>query len=208
MTRRDDRREIEEGVDQHESGRSSFPREPASQRSARTDEVDRYRSATIDRPAPKPSRAFDPKKRNGAQRKPVMAMATRLARAIKTDRALPNRERAMLRARVHQFPVGYDRMDYPPEAKTRFQPSKQDLADYLPVMAHYAALPADLQAVIAWVALGDSMTTAAWRYGRHFKETISHDECRARYWIAVAQCAERDACDSRSGDPAADPAAR
>ena len=136
-----------------------------------------------------------PKLPTTVQKKQLGALSTmrrRIERAIKTDRALPDRERAQMKVRVHPFIVGYDRWDWPPAAQTRFTPNRHDLDDYLPAMALLAKLPEDLRQIVMWAALGDSFASVAWRFARKYPETPNADECRARFWIAIARCVEID----------------
>lgn len=70
------------------------------------------------------------------------AIERRLLRALATDRALPDRERSRLRVRSGWPETCPGPGDYPPEAVTRFRPTKADLDDYLVVMGWFVRLDA------------------------------------------------------------------
>lgn len=65
---------------------------------------------------------------------------SRLIRALMTDRALPDTDRAKLKVRSNWPETGYGPGDYPPEIRTRWTPFPQDIADYLTAMAWFASL--------------------------------------------------------------------
>lgn len=79
---------------------------------------------------------------------------SRLIRALMTDRALPDTDRNKLKVRSNWPETGYGPGDYPPEIKTRWEPFKQDIADYLTAMGWFARLMGHERRLIRYRARG------------------------------------------------------
>ena len=79
---------------------------------------------------------------------------SRLIRTLMTDRALPDTDRNKLKVRSNWPETGYGPGDYPPEIKTRWEPFKQDIADYLTAMGWFARLMGHERRLIRYRARG------------------------------------------------------
>lgn len=73
-------------------------------------------------------------------RSPLDRFEARLLNAWRVDRALPDADRAKLRVRSQWPETRPGPGDYPPEQITRYRPTREDVADYLVVMAFIARL--------------------------------------------------------------------
>lgn len=89
----------------------------------------------------------------------------RLLRALKTDRALPDTDRAKLRVRIQWPATAPEPGDYPPEISLRWQPFPEDVADYLVAMAWFAALPGFEKSLVRRRAAGASFARMAQEAG-------------------------------------------
>jgi hypothetical protein len=90
----------------------------------------------------------------------------RLLRALKTDRYLPDRERAQLRVRVFGLDTEPAPGDWPAGISTRWSPFPQDTQDYLVAMAWFAALTKRERMLIKQRAMGWSFVRIGDERGR------------------------------------------
>lgn len=119
---------------------------------------------------------------------PVTRFEARLLTAWRVDRALPDTDRAKLRVRSTWPATRPGPGDYPPEQVTRFQPSREQVADYLVVMPHIARLSRVMRRVTRLRADGYGYLAIA--HVLRQREGIDQDERHARtlYRRALVAC--------------------
>lgn len=113
---------------------------------------------------------------------PAAECETRLLRALLTDRALPDRERAALRVRANWPPYMHEPGDYPPAVSLRWRPTKQDVDDYLVAMGWYVGLDPHERRIVRWRALGRSFKSIGQDLGGR-----SDEHARRAYHRALAR---------------------
>lgn len=94
----------------------------------------------------------------------------RLLRALKTDQALPDTDRAKLAVRANWPATGYEPGDYPPAINLRWRPFHEDVEDYLTAMAWFAALMGFERRLVRWRAAGFSFARIGEREGNRSDE--------------------------------------
>lgn len=93
------------------------------------------------------------------------ALEARILLAFRVDRALPDRERSLMRVRANWPATGYEPGDYPPQITTRFRASPAQVDDYLVVMKWVAQLEALERRALLLRSLGLTFKTIAERLG-------------------------------------------
>lgn len=106
----------------------------------------------------------------------------RILRAIKTDRALPDTDKAKMAVRANWPATSAGPGDYPPEINLKWRPFPEDVADYLTAMGWYARLGCFEQRLIKRRALGASFLRMAEEEGGR-----SHEWARQQYIAAITR---------------------
>lgn len=90
----------------------------------------------------------------------------RLLRALKTDRALPDRERQQLRVKIHQLDTEPAPGDWPMGITLRWAPFREDIHDYVTAMGWFAALSQRERRLVRERVMGWSFTRMGDERGR------------------------------------------
>lgn len=112
----------------------------------------------------------------------LLECEARLLRALKTDRALPDDDRAKLRVRSNWPATAPEPGDVPPEITRRWQPFEQDVGDYLTAMAWFAALSGAEKRLVRRRAAGASFIRMAEEDGGR-----SDEWARQQYIAAITR---------------------
>lgn len=102
----------------------------------------------------------------------------RLLRALKTDRFLPDRERAQMRVRVYGLETAPEPGDWPKGIELRWAPFPEDSQDYLVAMRWYAVLDKRERTLVRERAMG-------WSFLRMGDERGRSDEWARQQYIGA-----------------------